>query len=99
MMSLRKLIEKYHNPDLIHDPIVHHIYNDGEISRTKGGDLYGLRSVHVEFDPNFPDKFVPLSSLGVYYDKSIFPNTEFGYAIMSLENAIEVRKIMSGQKS
>jgi len=43
---------------LVHDSLVCHLYGDGTITYTKGGHIYGQRSVQ-NIAPSIPD-FIPL---------------------------------------
>lgn len=39
-------ITKYHDPDAWKKPMVYSVWEDGEVTLEKGGDLFGLRSLH-----------------------------------------------------
>lgn len=35
-----------HNPEARHNPMVYSVWEDGEITLEKGGELFGLRTLH-----------------------------------------------------
>ena len=41
-------VNALHDPDAINDLMVYEVWEDGEITITKGGDLYGRRTLHVD---------------------------------------------------
>jgi len=95
--GLIELVNKYHDPTLIKTKIapnankIYHIYNDGEITCQKGGDAYGQRTEFTEYG-NILSKI----------DMIHFPipkSYSYGYAIVTLEHALEIRCYMSGLKS
>ncbi len=95
------LIQQYYNPKLVRETdFVHHIFNDGTITRTKAGSIYGWRSEHTEFDPRKPGEHVELKELGFSFSRHMFPierqgrDEKFGYAIVTLEDAMKIRDVM-----
>lgn len=89
--NLRNIVTKYHNKALVKEHKVMHIWNDGRITETKGGDLYGCRTlfkIHVQLTDNnifgrFPCK-----------DKSFNSDPDASFAIVSELNALEIRNEM-----
>ena len=89
--TLRKLITKHHDKKLIREGQVNHIWNDGRITRTKGGDLYGGRTlfkIHV-----------PLTDKSIFgrfpcKDKSWSSNPNASFAVVTEESALEIRNEM-----
>lgn len=58
--SLRRL----HEPEAINNAMVYEVWNDGEITLTKGGDLYRQRSLHSICAP-IATGLLPVDSLFV----------------------------------
>lgn len=85
------LITKYHDPSLVkplespNGNIIYHLYNDGEITQQKGGYAYMART-----------EFTVESSVKNGLDPNHFPirKNSIGYAIMTYENAIAIRRLM-----
>lgn len=91
MEEIYNLITKYHDPSLVkplespNGNLIYHLYNDGEITQQKGGYAYKART-----------EFTMESSIKNRLDPKYFPikKDDIGYAIMTYENAIIVRKLM-----
>lgn len=93
--NIKKLIQETinfsHNKNLIDENmapnanIIYHIYQDGEITSQKGSWAYDRRS---EFTIHYP--------IHGYTNNFIFPlnRGKFGYAIVTEENAVLIRKMM-----
>lgn len=89
--DIQQIITSSHNKNLIDENmapnanIIYHIYQDGEITSQKGSWAYGRRS---EFTIHYP--------IHGYTNNFTFPlNTgKFGYAIVTEENAVLIRKMM-----
>lgn len=95
--ELRSTLLKCHNKQLCKEPIVYHIYNDGTITRQKGGEIYGWRTEFTEFDPRTKDQFVTFDAYDFCFNKNVFPLQKFnkyGYAITTLDDAIRLRELM-----
>ena len=56
--KIAKLME-LHQPEAINDPMVYEVWEDGEITLTKGGDLYGQRTLHT-IEYGVPHRAIPL---------------------------------------
>lgn len=90
--KLQDLINKSHNPNLIiptespNGNRICHIYSDGEITDQKGGWAYLKRSETIV---KYKISFNYILSVN-------FPILigDFGYAIVTLENALLIRDIM-----
>ena len=88
---IQQKISSSHNKNLIDENmapnanIICHIYQDGEITSQKGSWAYGRRS---EFTLHYP--------IHGYTNNFIFPlnRGKFGYAIVTEENAVLIRKMM-----
>lgn len=50
-MKIEKLIKDAHDPALVDDPMVYELWQDGEITLTKGGSLFRQRSLHMIYPP------------------------------------------------
>jgi hypothetical protein len=89
--ELRKLVTKHHNEKLIEEHQVFHIWNDGRITQTKGGHLYGGRTlfkIHVPLtEKNMFGRF-PCK------DKSFNNDQTASFAIVPEEVALEIRNEM-----
>lgn len=89
--DIQKVITSSHSKNLIDENmapnanIIYHIYQDGEITSQKGSWAYDRRS---EFTLHYP--------IHGYTNNFIFPlnRGKFGYAIVTQENAILIRKMM-----
>ena len=46
-MDKKQVLLNYHNEKAKDDHMVYEVWEDGEITLTKGGDLYGMRSLHL----------------------------------------------------
>ena len=57
-----------HDATAVEDHMVYEVWEDGEITLTKGGDLYGMRNLHVQ---RYGDesKALPFDSMPVRFGK------------------------------
>jgi hypothetical protein len=46
-MTRAELIASYHSPDAWKDRMVYSVWEDGEITQEKGGELFGQRKLHT----------------------------------------------------
>jgi hypothetical protein len=91
--DIYKLIIEFHDPSLVkpleqpNGNLIYHLYNDGEITQQKGGYAYKQRT---EFTMEMPIKNI--------LDPNNFPMkvNDFGYAIMTNQNALIIRNLMMG---
>ncbi len=82
---------EFHDPSLVkpleqpNGNLIYHLYNDGEITQQKGGYAYKQRT-----------EFTRESSINNRLDPNHFPMkvNDFGYAIMTYENACIIRNLM-----
>lgn len=51
------------------DAMVYEVWNDGEVTLTKGGDLYGMRNLHMIYAGD-EAKALPIESLPLKYNNS-----------------------------
>lgn len=56
--EMRHAIATYHAPDAKADRMVYSVWEDGEITLEKGGELFGLRTLHM-IAPGDPAKAWP----------------------------------------
>lgn len=56
------LVRALHDPDALAEPMVYEVWEDGEITLTKGGSLYGYRTLHCIM-PGIPSYALPWDSL------------------------------------
>jgi len=49
--EIERLAMSIHNPDLVRESRVYHLYNDGEFTNQKGGNIYGDRSEFSQHPP------------------------------------------------
>ena len=90
-IELQELINKSHNTQLVNvekspnENTIYHIYSDGEITYQKGSWAYLNRS-----------EFSEKSSLSNNFTQLEFPKKtyNYGYAIVTLEDAIVIRDMM-----
>ncbi len=83
-------VEKLHSKELTKNHSVYHLYNDGEITSQKGGDIYLMRTEH-----NW------VSSLPIPKSTFTFPieaRNGFTYAILTEPDARRIRDKMSQLK-
>ena len=107
--NIYKLINEYHNPDLVkptdapNSNIITHIYSDGEITEQKGGFAYLQRNERTIEPPvtkcNNIKKII--CNIDINIDICRFPKikvngnrSKFGYAIVLERNAYEIRNEM-----
>ena len=96
--DLKSMITRSHNPFLVinnpkvspNDNIIWHIYSTGEITYQKGSWAYRQRS---EFNQEYKIYNLKLDS-NLFPYKTTDCGTEIGYAIVTKENAIKIRKMM-----
>ena len=82
---------EFHDPTLVkpleqpNGNLIYHLYNDGEITQQKGGYAYKQRT-----------EITRESSINNRLDPNNFPMkvNDFGYAIMTYENACIIRNLM-----
>lgn len=84
--EINKLVQEWHDENLIQNSVVYQLWSDGETTSTKGGELFGQRRlIPEEYEFYLPEGYK-------------FPCTKTGvketYAIMSYENCIKVAKMM-----
>ena len=98
MDLIYELINASHNPSLVcvddspNANIIHHIYDDGEITAQKGGFAYLQRtertlSYPLSFDKNLDAEKFP--------HKRTTPSRTYGYAIVTLEDGKKIRDKMA----
>jgi hypothetical protein len=84
--QLRAFIECAHNPELAaKDGMVYQVWNDGEITLQKGGDLLWARTVH---QIKSPLPFGLSIQMPTKYQK------ETSYAFVTREDADQIRALM-----
>ena len=82
---------KFHKPEHKADPMVYEVWEDGEITLTKGGELYGQRNLHCIW-PGDMTKSIPPNEFGPEYQR-------FGHAriiVGSSKEAELARKVIIG---
>jgi hypothetical protein len=62
-------LRELHSPESIEDAMVYEVWNDGEITLTKGGELYGQRNLH-SIVPGSEKDALPTDSLFPRYKHS-----------------------------
>lgn len=77
-----------HNPSHIGNAMVYEVWNDGEVTLTKGEDLYGQRNLHCIMTGN-PGRALPVESLPARYKHSRI-------VVADYEAAIAARAIILG---
>jgi len=92
-MNNPKLVDRSKSPN---ENTIYHLYNDGEITSQKGGEVYGHRNEHCHYPYDsiyFTRRF--------RFDVDKFPFTKitddkikFGYAILTLDDATLIRNEM-----
>lgn len=96
--ELKKVITQSHNPFLVinnpkvspNENIIWHIYSNGETTYQKGSWAYRQRS---EFNQEYQIPNLKLDSNLFPYKTTVY-GTEIGYAVVTKENAIKIRKMM-----
>ena len=58
--EMRAAIVKYHTPNAKEHPMVYSVWEDGEITLEKGGNLFGQRNCHM-IDRGRADKAWPVA--------------------------------------
>lgn len=84
--KIKALASEFHNPSLAKKNTVTHIYNSGEITSQKGGDIYGSRTEFILF-PAIPE----YKNIQIEFPMKCFPDT---YAIVTDSNAKKIRQLM-----
>lgn len=84
---LKSLVNKLHDPALIACSSVTHIYNNGEITSQKGGEIYGHRSEFVSFP------FIPEYN-GNILDFPVRCSSNLSYAVVTDLDARKIREQM-----
>ena len=83
-----------HKPAHIEDPMVYEVWNDGEVTLTKGGDLYGQRNLHMtEFGfegAPLPVEAFPQPCLRYKHARIVVANREEALAARELIRAFMV---------
>lgn len=46
--DILRAVLSLHNPHNCNDPMVYQVWEDGEITLTKGGDIFGQRNLHMQ---------------------------------------------------
>ncbi len=82
--EIEELAKEHHDMSLVKERHVTHLYNDGEITSQKGGDIYGMRNQHCMYSA----LIVPPISF------PIEDRNGFSYAILTDENANMIRNKM-----
>lgn len=83
--QLKASIERAHNLELAKDDMVYQVWNDGEITLQKGGDLLWSRTVHMVKD-SLP--------FGLTVEMPIKYKKETSYAFVTREDADHIRALM-----
>lgn len=86
LKSIEDDAERFHNPDLVKESRVYHLYNTGEFTNQKGGDIYQQRS-----------EFTTKPEILEYSDVNLnFPVKRNGqsFAILTEEDGKKIRKKM-----
>lgn len=78
-----------HNEEHIKDDMVYEVWEDGEVTLTKGGDLYGQRTLHCTMLGD-PSKALPIELLPSRYNHGRI-------VVGTREVAIEARSIILGE--
>jgi hypothetical protein len=42
------MVRELHSPEAVNQPMVYEVWEDGEVTLTKGGELYGQRTLHLD---------------------------------------------------
>jgi hypothetical protein len=84
----KEFLLSHHKPELVAYVMVYEVWEDGEITLTKGGELYRQRTLHC-IEPGNPNKAWPIE---------LFPvnNGSHGYVITDLNGAEAVRAAILG---
>ena len=86
--EIKTKLASFHKPDAWKSSMVWSVWEDGEVTLEKGGDLFGQRNLHVihwGFDKSLP--------------KELFPAQEPHHARVYVENeqeAMAVREFIKG---
>ena len=85
MDRINREVSRLHNPELLRDTHVYHLYSDGEVTIEKAGELYGFRTRLMIFP--------------AMYETSVFsfPLTcgRYTFAILTYENILYIRELMT----
>ena len=92
LMSENELIavlREMHKPDCEGDSMVWEVWNDGEVTLTKGGELYGQRTLHMQ----------AAGDMGLALPaKSLFPRFNHSRIIVAThEEAMGARGLIFGE--
>ena len=90
MEAIKALIAKHNHPEMAKDPITYQVWEDGEITLQKGGDLLWQRKLHLMLY-GAPEKAVPVE---------LFPRQQsngHGYLHTSKEGAKEISAAIRGR--
>ena len=83
LAALKQMIHEAHNPKLVEEAYVTKVWEDGEITQEKGGELYGARTLHclaMGFADGIPVEMMPKQ------------NTKHGFAIVTSADAEKIRE-------
>jgi hypothetical protein len=80
-----------HNPAAQQQGMVYEVWEDGEVTLTKGGDLYGQRSVHM-VEPGNPAAALPVDA----FPKRNWNDTHGWIQCMNSRDANEACTIIKG---
>ncbi len=90
-MSIKEQLATFHHPELITNPEggdgnhVCQIWEDGEVTLTKGGSLYGQRNLHmIEFG----------HGMGLPLDVMPMTNSKHGYVVVRYADHKAVRDLI-----
>lgn len=82
-------VNALHEPDAINDLMVYEVWEDGEITITKGGDLYGKRTLHLDTRGD--------SSLALPWDSLAMKHSKHSrIACKDRETALKARRLIIG---
>lgn len=83
-----KLISSLHQPEGWKSAMVYSVWEDGEITLEKGGELFGLRNLHQMEPPLLDNAAVPISFMPVQDGKHARAYVIDREAALTLRNAI-----------
>lgn len=82
------LIKALHQPDGWKSPMVYSVWEDGEITLEKGGEIFGKRNLHQIYPPLADNAGVPKSFMPIrdgLYSRAYVANEQ---AALTIRNAI-----------
>jgi len=86
MEELINTINKAHNPDLASNNMVYQIWEDGEVTLQKAGNLLWTRGLHIIYPA--------INGLNINYTKMPIKYHYHGYAFVSEHDIIIIRELM-----